>query len=171
VRHTWSTSWGPSRWWSASGKKQGPASPIPAFYPCSVLFDLLLDNDGAYVVDEVRKGLRNSHPGSRKQNASGRLSENLASAAKSSRCTVTWRKFSGSYFHSARHPRRMFDKGAVDGGSGERGHERTAMNSAICRIVPQERPTPPPCRRCSVRPRNRQTGPARRRNPASWEAC
>jgi len=31
--------------------------------------------------------------------------------------------------------------------------------------------TPPQRPRCNVRPRNRQTAPARRRNPASWEAC
>ena len=31
--------------------------------------------------------------------------------------------------------------------------------------------TPPPLLRCNVRPRNRRTAPAPRRNPVSWEAC
>jgi hypothetical protein len=33
--------------------------------------------------------------------------------------TITRHEFSGSDFHAALHPRRMFDKSDVDGGSGE----------------------------------------------------
>ena len=33
--------------------------------------------------------------------------------------SIAWHKFSSSYLHSALHPRRMFDKGDVDCGSGE----------------------------------------------------
>jgi hypothetical protein len=35
--------------------------------------------------------------------------------------TIAGRKLGSGYFHSALLPRRMFDKGKVDGGSGEQG--------------------------------------------------
>ena len=46
---------------------------------------------------------------------------------------MIWREFSGSDFRSALHPRRMFDKGDVDGGSGEQG---TSENCDELRDLP-----------------------------------
>jgi hypothetical protein len=57
-----------------------------------------------------------SHAGYRRQQTQGR-----ARRLHDCGSTIAGRKLGSGYFHSALHPRRMFDKGDVDGGSGEQG--------------------------------------------------